>query len=176
MFFHIKVSCKDKKVLKNFSKFLSKLESTSNFLKSFSKQNSRKFVTILKSPHVNKTAQEQFEFRFYTKEFVISSFKPLTFFLILKKASNLSLLGIRLKVKGVFKENGKKKLTVLNPDNLNMGVIRNCSLTQKKSLKQKMFDNPNLKEFSLGFLSSKRYIQLFDCYGEISLKTDFHLK
>jgi ribosomal protein S10 len=80
MFFHIKVSSKDKKVLENFGQFLSKLEMTSNFLKSFSKQNTRKFVTILKSPHVNKTAQEQFEFRFYTKEFVISSFKPLTFF------------------------------------------------------------------------------------------------
>ena len=42
MFFHIKESSKDKKVLENFGQFLSKLESTSNFLKSFSKQNIRK--------------------------------------------------------------------------------------------------------------------------------------
>ncbi len=64
----------------------------------------------LKTSHVNKTAQEQFKFRFYTKEFVISSFKPLTFFLILKKVNNLSFTGMNLKVKSLFKRNEKKKI------------------------------------------------------------------
>ena len=103
MFFHIKVSSKDKELLESFSQHLSKIETTSNFLKSFSKQNARKFITILKSPHVNKTAQEQFEFRFYTKEFIVNSFKPLTFFLILKKINNLSFSGIDLKINGFIK-------------------------------------------------------------------------
>ena len=82
MFFHIKVSAKDKKVLENFGQLISKLQLTSNSLRLLSKRNLRKFITVLKSPHVNKTAQEQFEFRVYTKEFIISSFKPLTLFLI----------------------------------------------------------------------------------------------
>jgi ribosomal protein S10 len=176
MFFHIKVSSKDKKVLENFGQFLSKLEMTSNFLKSFSKQNTRKFVTILKSPHVNKTAQEQFEFRFYTKEFVISSFKPLTFFLILKKVNNLSFSGMNLKVKSLFKRNEKKKVIAVNPDNTNLNTVKSHGLVQKKNLKQKMFNNKSFKTFDASFLASKRYIQLFDCYGEMSLKNDFYLK
>jgi ribosomal protein S10 len=176
MFFHIKVSSKDKKVLENFGQFLSKLEMTSNFLKSFSKQNTRKFVTILKSPHVNKTAQEQFEFRFYTKEFVVSSFKPLTFFLILKKINNLSFSGMNLKVKSLFKRNEKKKVTAVNPDNTNLNTVKSHGLIKKKNLKQKMFNNKNFKTFDASFSVSKRYIQLFDCYGEMSLKNDFYLK
>jgi ribosomal protein S10 len=176
MFFHIKVSSKDKKVLENFGQFLSKLEMTSNFLKSFSKQNTRKFVTILKSPHVNKTAQEQFEFRFYTKEFVISSFKPLTFFLILKKVNNLSFSGMNLKVKSLFKRNEKKKVTAVNPDNTNLNTVKSHGLVQKKNLKQKMFNNKNFQTFDASSSVSKRYIQLFDCYGEMSLKNDFYLK
>lgn len=166
MFFHIKVSSKDKKVLKNFGQFLSKLELTSNFVKSFPKQNTRKFVTILKSPHVNKTAQEQFEFRFYTREFVISSFKPLTFLSILKKANNLSFSGMKLKVKSLFKRNERKKLTALNPDNTELKVMKTHTL----------FNSQNFKILDVNFSSSKRYIQLFDCYGEVSLKNDFYFK
>ena len=176
MFFHVKVSSKDKKVLENFSQFLSKLKTTSNFLKSFSKQNTRKFVTVLKSPHVNKTAQEQFEFRFYTKEFIINSFKPLTFFFILKKINNLSFSGINLKIKGFSKENKKKELTAINPDNINLNVVKKYGLLQKKSLKQKIVKDKNLKKLNADFYFSKRYIQLFDCYGEVSLKNDFYLK
>jgi len=175
MFFHLKVSSKDKKILENFSRFLSKLETTSNSLKSFSKQNIRKFITILKSPHVNKTAQEQFEFRFYTKEFVINSFKPLTFFLIIKKINNLSFSGIDLKVKGLFKEKEKKKLIAVNPDHINLNTVVNYGLVQKKNLKQKKFTYKNFQRFNKNFSFSKRYIQLFDCYGEMSLKNDFYL-
>ena len=105
MFFHIKVSAKDKKVLENFGQFISKLQLTSNSLRLLSKRNLRKFVTVLKSPHVNKTAQEQFEFRVYTKEFIISSFKPLTLFLILKKINDSSFSGLNLKIESLFKQN-----------------------------------------------------------------------
>ena len=173
MFFHIKVSSKDKELLESFSQHLSKIETTSNFLKSFSKQNARKFITILKSPHVNKTAQEQFEFRFYTKEFIVNSFKPLTFFLILKKINNLSFSGIDLKINGLFKENKKKNLIAVNPDNTDLNILKNYGLTQKKILKQK---TSNYTNFSESFHFSKRYIQLFDCYGEMSLKNDFYIK
>ena len=178
MFFHIKISSKDKKILKDFGHFLSRLEKTSNFLKSFPRQNTHKFVTILKSPHINKTAQEQFEFRYYTKEFFINSFKPLTFFLILKKVNNLSFSGINLKVKGLFKSNLNKKLIVINPDNIDLDIVTNYGLIQKKNLKQKTFRNRNFNQSNnnRSFYASKRYIQLFDCYGELSLKTDLYSK
>ena len=161
MFFHIKASAKDEKSLKAFSQFMLKLNFTSNLVKTVPKQNARKFVTVLKSPHVNKTAQEQFEFRLYTKEFIVDSFKPLTFFLVLKKINSLSFSGINLKVKSLLTKNKKKKLLAVNPDNLDLNTVRSYDSNQSKLLRK-------------SFLSSKRYIQLFDCYGEISLKEDFY--
>ena len=176
MFFHLKVSSKDKKVLQDFGKLLSKLSKTSNSLKFLPKQNTRKFITVLKSPHVNKTAQEQFEFRLYKKEFIVNSFKPLTFFLILKKINSLSFSGIDLRVEGLLKEGNKKALTAINPDNIDLAIVTQHGLTKKKNLKQKVFQNKNFQKFDESFSSSKRYIQLFDCYGEMFLKNNFHLK
>lgn len=163
MFFHIKVSAKDKKVLEKFGQFISKLQLTSNSLRLLSKRNVRKFITILKSPHVNKTAQEQFEFRVYTKEFIISSFKPLTLFLILKKINDSSFSGLNLKIESLFKQNTKKKLIALNPDSVDLNTVERFNSVLSSDLST-----------SQNFLSSKRYIQLFDCYGEMVLKTDFH--
>ena len=162
MFFHIKVSAKDKKVLENFGQFISKLQLTSNSLQSLSKRNLRKFITVLKSPHVNKTAQEQFEFRVYTKEFLISSFKPLTLFLILKKINNLSFSGLNLKIERLFKRNTKKKLIALNPDSVDLNTLEKFNSLLPSDLS-------SIQNFS----PSKRYIQLFDSYGEMVLKTNF---
>ena len=80
MFLKFKVSSKDRHILKKFLSFLQKLTTPSTTLKYFSKQKKRKVVTILKSPHVNKTAQEQFDYRFYTNEFLVNSTQPFTFF------------------------------------------------------------------------------------------------
>jgi len=158
MFLHFKVSSKDNHVLEKFLRFLQRLSISPTVLKHFSKQKKRKFVTILKSPHVNKTAQEQFEFRYYSKEFLIDSFKPLTFFLIIKKIKNLSFPGLKLEVKGLFNSDKKSKnfLRLMDPDNL--VLEQNLSKTSKK----------------LSF--QKKYIQLFDCYGELCLKNRFFRK
>jgi ribosomal protein S10 len=160
MFFYLKVSSKDKKVLEKFVQFLSKLENSSTVLKHFAKQKQRKFITILKSPHVNKTAQEQFEFRFYSKQFLINSLKPLTYFLFLKKIKNASFPGIKLELKGLFSkfEENKMLLKLANPDNI---------ITQNKR---------DLKiSNQLKFFQTK-YIQLFDCYGEMRVKSMFIMK
>jgi ribosomal protein S10 len=161
MFFYLKISCKDKRILKNFLRFFAKLESLPVFVKPLPKHRKRKFVTVLKSPHVNKTAQEQFEYRLYSKHFLISSFKPFTFFLLLKKLKNLSFSGINMEVKG-FLENPKMQkhvLRVVNPDNL---------LLNKKRFKQ-ISKSPDSD-----FLLHKKYVQLFDLYGEICLKKSFY--
>jgi hypothetical protein len=120
-------------------------------IKSVPKQQKRKFVTILKSPHINKTAQEQFEFRYYSKEFIVHSVKPLTFFLIIKKLKNLSFSGLKLEVKGLlnFEKKTKSLLNQLNPDNV---ILHQHQISTKLSFQ-------------------KQYIQLFDCYGEVWLKT-----
>jgi ribosomal protein S10 len=155
MFLHFKVSSKDNHVLKKFLQFLQRLSISPVVLKHFSKQKKRKFITILKSPHVNKTAQEQFEFRYYSKEFLIDSFKPLTFFLIIKKIKNLSFPGLKLEVKGLCNLDKKNKnfLKLTDPDNV-------------------ILEQSDLRTFKkLSF--QKKYIQLFDCYGELRLKELF---
>ena len=151
MFFYISASSKDKKVLEKFSFFLSKIEKSTLILKYFSKQKKRKFVTILKSPHVNKTAQEQFEFRYYKKRFLINSFRPLTFIFFLKKMKNTSFSGLDLTIKSMLKENEKNDhfLKLTNPDNF---ILNDKASESFKNVKV------------------KKYIQLFDCYGEVFLK------
>ena len=152
MLFRIKIVSKDNKILNRFSKFLMKLDYLPVTLKHFSHQRKKKFITILKSPHVNKTAQEQFEFRFYSKEFLVNSVKPLTAFIILKKIKNKSFPGIRFRVKGLCgNSNNVSFVKALDPDTV---------ILCKRDL----------------FASQKKYIQLFDCYGEACLKNSFYSK
>lgn len=150
----IKVSYKNDQVLNNLVKFFKKLELVPTIIKHSSKQKKKKFLTILKSPHVNKTAQEQFEFRFYNKEFLFESIKPLTIFIILKKLKALSFPGVHFKAKSLINSVNKKNqntLTILDPDNV---VLNSNSL----------------------FISQKKCLQLFDCYGEAYLKNLLYLK
>jgi len=155
MFLYFKISSKDSQVLEKFFQFILKLEKFPMVVKCFSKYKKRKFITILKSPHVNKTAQEQFEFKYYSKEFLVDSLKPLTFFLIIKKIKNLSFPGIRLEVKGLLNSNKKSKSTLklINPDQ----IILNKAGVKIKNIP----------------LSQLKYLQLFDCYGESYLKDLF---
>jgi len=117
------------------------------------KQQIRKFITVLKSPHVNKSAQEQFEYRIYTKKLSVNSPQALKFFSIIKKVKNVSFPGVDLKVKGVFekKKEFKNLLHCMNPDNLNIDFFQTA-------LKQ-------------NHLKITKYIQILDCYGEYSAKT-----
>lgn len=156
MFFHIKVFSKDNLVLKRFFLFLQRLNISLIVLKSFSKKKKRKFISILKSPHVNKTAQEQFEFRYYNKEFLIDLYKPLTFFLFIKKIKNLSFSNLKLEIKGLFNLNKRDKnfpQKLINPDNI---ILNSMNF---KTLKDQFFQ--------------KKYIQLFDYYGEFQVQKLF---
>ena len=82
-------------------------------------------------------------------------FKPLTFFLIIKKIKSLSFPSLKLEVKGLFNSDKKNKifLKLTDPDNV-------------------VLEQSNLKTFKkLSF--QKKYIQLFDCYGELCLRKLF---
>lgn len=172
MFFYLKVSCKDKKILEKFTRVFTKIKSLPIFVKPFPKHEKRKFITILKSPHVNKTAQEQFEYRFFSKHFLVFSVKPQIFFLLFKKLKNLSFSGIKLEVKGVFEKNMTNKyiLKLVNPDNVVLQKPDSVEISFKKEktkneISKLSINNPDL---------SKKYIQLFDSYGELYLKNTFY--
>lgn len=151
MFFQLQVLAKDKKVLELFVKFFLTLQKASSTWKVVFNSKKRDVITVLKSPHVNKTAQEQFEYRVYSKKIIINSFKPSIFLLVLKKIKSFSFPGISLKVIGVSNKSNKmsKTLELFNPKNFYLVNSSKC--------------------FS-------KYIQLFDCQGEILLKTKYFCK
>ena len=51
---------------------------------SFKKVVKKKVITVLKSPHVNKRAQEQFEFRFYRAQISLFSYRYLLLLVFLR--------------------------------------------------------------------------------------------
>lgn len=155
--FYIKVSSKDNENLKKFLLFLYKFKSNNLIIKYFPKQKIKKFVTILKSPHVYKSAQEQFEFRIYTKNLFISLEQHFKFLYFLKKVQNNIFPFINLKVKGVF---GNQIIELnlrsnrLSPNKINIKFFNNIVKQKSKHKSVKM----------------KKYLNLFDGYGEIILK------
>ena len=75
------------KYIKSFYKFYHLNYSFSNISSTPSK---RKLFSILKSPHVNKIAQEQFEIKTYSRKFIIRTNNYLKFLLLLKKLNTSS--------------------------------------------------------------------------------------
>jgi ribosomal protein S10 len=155
MVFFIKISSKNKETLQLFLMFLSKLENNNLLIKYFPKQKIKKFVTVLKSPHINKSAQEQFEFRVYTKKLQISSPQHLKFLYFLKKSQITIFPFINLKLEGTYGIKSQLNLisTRLDPIKFNT----------------KFF---NQNKFKSDIKSKKliQYFNLLDCYGEYCIK------
>ena len=125
MVFCLKISSKTKLLLFKFINFFSRLTFLFDEIKMLNSYNSKKFITVLKSPHVNKTAQEQFEFRYYHYHFLIYSSKPLVLLVILKRLIRLTFLGLRLELKvllnskAFYNKNINPEQVILNPKKKN---------------------------------------------------------
>ncbi len=101
-------------------------------------------MSILKSPHVNKTAQELFEYRTYSKTLMINPFKIFKTLILLKKIKTNLFQDVKIKI--ISKINTKidnKKLfeTILNP-------------------------NESCKNFRSSNRKTKIYLKFYDFYGE----------
>lgn len=156
MFFYVKVSSKNKKSLNLFLKFLSlvKIKIPCLVVSSFPKINKKKFLTVLKSPHVNKTAQEQFEFKFYSKKFLVLPLQHKKFIYIIKKINSHSFFDINIEIKVLVNNRFyfKSLFNNLNPNETNTDFF-------------------NLKLPSIiKHYKVKKYCQLLDSYGEFYLK------
>jgi len=148
MLFCITISTKEIVTLKNFLVFFSKINSlTFKFCKQRPKKSVKKFITVLKSPHVNKTAQEQFEFKIFTSQILLCSTNPYLSFIIFKRIIKKRFPGVRIKLIYVFDKKKYNKLLAcfLNPDNLKF----------KNKIEKK---------------DVKNYFYMFDSYGEAYLK------
>lgn len=153
MFFYITIYAKEKTTLRKFILFLSKINvSTFTFFSQKQKKNTHKFLTILKSPHINKTAQEQFEYKFFTNQIVLYSTDLFFCFVILKRILKKGFPGLKIKLLFSFdkKKQNKTLSAFLNPDNV---------LLHNKIIKNKV----------------KSYFFMFDSFGEIYLQ-NFKIK
>lgn len=117
MYLNITISSKNNNSLKSFLKVFKilgqgdglKLNKT---LTVFQKKRFKKVFTILKSPHVYKTAQEQFESILFAKTLKVQSFQVLKILVILKKIQTISFADIKIKTKFSMAPSSKKELFV----------------------------------------------------------------
>lgn len=109
----LKITSKNKESLAYFYNHLfyrRDLRQNFNLLKkNFKFLNSKKRFTILKAPHVYKTAQEQFEIRYYKDEYFIQTTNYLKFLKFIKKIRFEKFSDIKITIKLVI-INQKKNL------------------------------------------------------------------
>ena len=155
MFINIYLSSKNHTSLNTFVRFFLKITRTkqidaSAFLVQHSKPRLIKKFSVLKSPHVNKKAQDQFEFRVYNKQLSLYSLQGLKLLRVLKQIQHKLFADVKIKV----------------------GFVFNDSKLQKKVRKK---FNPNkivLTKNQANESSSKFHLQLLDMYGEFHFKND----
>ena len=157
MYFSIKIFSKNKISLNKFLLFISRLDFPIKIINNFPKLKKKFFLTVLKSPHVNKDAQEQFEFRVYSKELIIWSPQSKILLLIFKKAifTSFSSIKIRISVLSNTKTQNSFLLNSLDPQIYDLNFFD----TRKKK-------SQFLKKVV-------KYLNLNDCYGDIAMKKTF---
>lgn len=119
-----------------------------------------KKITILKSPHVNKKAQEQFENRLIKKRLEIQTTKNLKYLLFLKKLNSKLFPDIQIKIKSILTNKEIKKLKIFTPRNFKINECFNLILKNKAIFK-------HLVKKKIIFL-----LKIFDIFGE-NIKTEF---
>lgn len=105
--------------------------------------------SILRSPHVNKKSQEQFEYCLFTKQIKIYSFQFFKLLFFLKELQITLFPDVKFKIKFLLNKNLHQNRKILNPDKF---LLKNC---QKVTyIKTKRITNT--------------YLKLFDVYGELT--------
>ena len=126
MYLNIGIRSKNYNSLKSFVRIFKILTQTeelklNKILKVFQKKRFKKIFTILRSPHVNKSAQEQFEYNLFAKHVNIKSHQILKTLIILKKIKTISFSDIELKIKFIINPKSKKDIFI---NNLKLKKIR----------------------------------------------------
>ena len=120
----LKIISKNEKSLKKFSIFFFKHFKTKfNVIQKYIiTRNRKKVVTLLKSPHVNKSAQEHFESRIFSKQISVKSSYQDKNLMFLKKNLNRLFQDISLTLEFIDNSdlNYKNQLLAFYPDNFKL--------------------------------------------------------
>lgn len=168
-FCYLTIVSKNKASLESAYKFLLKSSSlNSNMVtKFFEKKEKRSVITILKSPHVHKTAQEQFETRIFSKQLLVFSIYNIRYAFLIKKLIVFLFSDVRIKIKWVANQQQmiKSRVQILNLNNFRFNIFY-CFFTQN-------FKLHFVKNFSLSnnyVHKLKNYVSIMDFYGECCFK------
>lgn len=175
--YQISIISKNKKSLENFlNLFFDLLENFNSIDRYFQKPKKRKILTILKSPHVNKRAQEQFQSDVYAKSINLYLQQYLILLVLIKKISLNLILDVRIKIKFPVSSQISKKteIKIFNPDNfkLNFLNVRNHFNKKNKKKRKKITNYKPVKKL-INPQTEKKIIpilQVFDIYGELYMK------
>jgi len=119
MHLSIVINSKNNTSLKSFLKVFRNLSQNKKLqlnttLKISNKARLNKIFTVLKSPHVNKGAQEQFELNIFSKNVIITTFQVLKILILVKKIQSMSFSDIDIKIKFILFNNLKKNMLISN--------------------------------------------------------------
>lgn len=148
MIYNITITSKNPKSLKFLISFyFQNKNKVFNLKTKFYKKKQKKYIfTTLKSPHVNKKAQIQLEYKLYLIKIMLLATQVKTYLIFLKKIKSQIFPDIKIKIKIII---NKKNMFYFNTKTLNpINFFINTFKTNKKSL---------------------TYIKTFDCFGELNL-------
>lgn len=176
--YQISIVSKNKKSLEDFITFVyNKLKITNKY---FQKKKQRKILTILKSPHVNKKAQEQFNSNLYYKTINVYLPQYLKLIRFIKTIKSNLFLDVHIKVKLIINQRLEKKInkTVFNPTNFKLNCLINnkvkyCNSKKKISSNILLTKNKNFKKKITNynyFSNIKTFLKIMDIYGELFKK------
>lgn len=165
--YSLRISSKNEKSLKSFLHFFfNHLKTKFNIIqKSIPTHNNKKIITLLKSPHVNKTAQEHFEIRLFTKQILTKSFYSEKNLIFLKKILNRLFQDISVNLKFITNTNYEIKLLIFCSDNFKLPIKKSYRTNlkrRKQKPKSKIF---NLKKKSL--FNLMKFLNTVSVFGEI---------
>jgi ribosomal protein S10 len=100
--YHLIINSKNKKSLLKFNTFLTK-ELFTVINKNLKIKSTKKTITLLTSPHVNKTAQEQFEYTTYYSKILVNIPNFRKFLIFMKKIQTNIFSDINMKIKIYYK-------------------------------------------------------------------------
>jgi hypothetical protein len=118
--FNVTITSRNKSSIYHFFLFFNwtTLFSFNSVIKYSPKSVGKKRLTVLTSPHVNKSAQEQFESRLFKTQFRIQTTKTFRYLTFLKKLNSNLFPDINIKLKYIANNNGTQKfrLKIFNPN------------------------------------------------------------
>jgi ribosomal protein S10 len=123
------IKSKNKKSIFNFLSFfksVTKKKIKSRIQKKRLQKKKYKKITLLKSPHVHKSAQTQFECRIYKNQISIVLLNTFDFLILIKKLLNCSFYDIKITVNFFLKER-KQKPVFLNLTSFYLNHRKNYS-------------------------------------------------